>query len=276
MEQSKVLSFFLLAPVKWESDVCCWGGTISPTHPSGCSLQLEALVHVRNMVTGRWTFHPPSVTGRQLQERRKKSSCETAFLKWTVAHVAMEMGTSCTSSVRACKRTSRYLRWSFVALSDSEGTPPSPPPLCLLTTVQFPAGISLWQLFSSISLRLRFPDAAGALGWRGGSVVEAFWLSCESLPFLWKAVEVGSQTKALSNGSASLVRLHNGEEGPKSQQIIHIGLFGLRAGMRDHKYGGWVNVVGYRGNTQPNRRWINATPNLVVYKATARLNHLCT
>lgn len=155
---------FLSALRELKSDV--WGNDLS--HPSGCSLQLEALVHVHYMVTGRWTFHPSSVTGRQLRERKEKTSCETAFLEWIFARVAMEMGTSCTSSVRACKRTSRYLRWSFVSLLDTEGTPPSPPPLCLLTTVQFPAGISLQQLFLSISFRLWFPDVAGLSGKRVG------------------------------------------------------------------------------------------------------------
>ncbi len=71
MEQSNSFTFFLSALRELKSDVWGWGNDLS--HPSGCSLQLEALVHVRYMVTGRRTFHPSSVTGRQLREQKKKS-----------------------------------------------------------------------------------------------------------------------------------------------------------------------------------------------------------
>ncbi len=144
-----------------------FGGTISPTHPAVACSWRHWYMFTTWWQEGEHSTRLPSLAG-SCESERKKASCETAFLEWIFAHVALEMGTSCTSSVRVGKRTSRYLRWSFVALLDTEGTPPSPPPPCLLTTVQFPAGISLQQLFSSISFRLWFPDVAGLSGKRVG------------------------------------------------------------------------------------------------------------
>lgn len=60
-------------------------GSLSLSHPSCSRLQLEKQLRVCNMVTGRWTFHPSSITGQLLRggDRRTEEDCvdRTALLE---------------------------------------------------------------------------------------------------------------------------------------------------------------------------------------------------
>lgn len=164
MEQSKVFSFLLLALMKWESDVCCWGEQSLPP----IRLQLEALVHVHFMVTGRWTFHPPSVTGRQLQGRRKKVPVKQRFSsgplpmwpwRWEFPVQALSERVSGLADISA----------DLLLLCR---TPKEPHRLLLFSArsrqFNFLLAFNSGNFFHQSLSRLRFPDAARALGWRGG------------------------------------------------------------------------------------------------------------
>lgn len=97
---------FPVAVAEWDSDVQSRRKDLSPTHPApGCSWRSG--FGVCNMVTGRWTFHPSSITGQLLWWRgwgeaggqRKTVLIQQNFLSYKDGNGDMN---SCTVTHYSC------------------------------------------------------------------------------------------------------------------------------------------------------------------------------